>query len=478
MSQPIPQASPAPTAAAATAKAASAERPWARPGRFAVLALADLAALAAAGTLAYFAWARPLRGQPPEMYLRLAPLAFLFLAGYALAGLYPGAGLGPVETLRRQTLVTGSGFLTLAGISFAAKLPYLYSRVTFTLALALALGLVPAVRAFTLRRASRWRWWPEPVVLIGPAAWAAATSGRLAAGRSLGLRAATTLAPEPRQEALARASDAAARGIKIALVDPATAADRALRDALQARFHHVVAVGETDDLPVEGVQVRNLGGVLGLEYTNNLLLPGNRLAKRALDLALGGFALALAAPVVAVAVAAVKLASRGPAFFVQERVGLDGRTLQVRKIRTMHADAERRLEETLAADPELAREWQERVKLAHDPRLIPGVGPVLRRLSIDELPQLASVVSGAMSLVGPRPFPVYHLARFPEEFRLLRQRVRPGVTGLWQVTVRSGGTLAEQQALDSYYIRNGSLWLDLYVLGRTLGAVVTGRGAV
>ncbi len=115
----------------------------------------------------------------------------------------------------------------------------------------------------------------------------------------------------------------------------------------------------------------------------------------------------------------------------------------------MRRDADRRLEEHLAANPALREEWTERYKLRHDPRLIPGVGRLFRRFSIDELPQLWAVIAGDMSLVGPRPFPDYHLERFSPAFLELRQRVRPGITGLWQITVRSDGDLKDQEALDT-----------------------------
>jgi lipopolysaccharide/colanic/teichoic acid biosynthesis glycosyltransferase len=149
----------------------------------------------------------------------------------------------------------------------------------------------------------------------------------------------------------------------------------------------------------------------------------------------------------------------------------------VPKIRTMVPGADAQLEAATARDPELARQWRERMKLENDPRLVPGVGRFLRRWSLDELPQLWSVVRGEMSLVGPRPFPDYHLAQFPGTFLELRQRVRPGITGLWQVNVRSDGPLERQQVFDTYYIRNWSVWLDLYILARTIGAVLKGKGA-
>ena len=166
-----------------------------------------------------------------------------------------------------------------------------------------------------------------------------------------------------------------------------------------------------------------------------------------------------------------------PVFFYQSRMGRAGRPIKVAKIRTMRRDAEQRLEDCLNANPSLRDEWLRSHKLRDDPRLIPGVGRLFRRFSVDELPQLWSVMAGDMSLVGPRPFPDYHLAKFTPAFLELRQRVRPGITGLWQVTVRSNGGLEDQEAYDSYYIRNWSIWFDFYILARTVMAVATGRGA-
>ena len=256
------------------------------------------------------------------------------------------------------------------------------------------------------------------------------------------------------------------------------ALNRAFRiDQLQKQFRHVVVLLRNDGLPVEHVEVRNLGTTYGVEFSNELLRAENRLFKRLLDIMLGSIFLLLSAPLILTCGLLVQLMSRGPMFFVQEREGLNGDRIKIWKLRTMHADAERRLKEHLELDTELRREWETKCKLARDPRVVRGIGTFLRRFSIDELPQLWSVVRGTMSLVGPRPLPGYHLSLFPIEFIEFRRSVRPGITGLWQVTVRSNGGGDEHQQCDSYYIRNWSVWLDLYILAKTVVVVVRGSGA-
>jgi Undecaprenyl-phosphate galactose phosphotransferase WbaP len=412
----------------------------------------------------------------------------LFLAGYAQAGLYPGFGLGPVETLRRTSYVTAFGFLVLAAFSFALKLPPLYSRITFVLALMLSLVLVPVARAGVSTLARRTRWWREPVVIIGTGARAARAVLSLQRATHAGYRPAVVLAGMPGAASaelhgvpvvggLEGMAPLARDGVRVALLETGQPQDAAALDDVQQHFRRVILLREHDDLPMEGLHVRNLGSVAGIEYTNNLLVHQNRAIKRVLDLVLASVALIVFTPVILCAMILVRLLDGRPVFFHQERGGLEARRIAVPKIRTMRNDAEQQLTKHLAADPRINDEWKRRYKLRHDPRLIPGLGRMFRRFSIDELPQLWTVLIGDMSLVGPRPFPDYHVAQFSPAFRRLRQRVRPGITGLWQITVRSEGSLEEQEAYDSYYIRNWSIWLDVYILSRTLATVASGRGA-
>jgi Undecaprenyl-phosphate galactose phosphotransferase WbaP len=247
-----------------------------------------------------------------------------------------------------------------------------------------------------------------------------------------------------------------------------------LRRRLNAK--QMVMVGDSDGLPSLWLRTRSLGGLIGVELRRDGK-KWNRRCKRLVDLIVAAPASLLAAPVIALAAVAIKLADPGPAFYVQDRVGMDGRTFRVCKLRTMFTDAEQRLLFHLAADPQARAEWHQFFKLRRDPRILPVVGALLRRTSLDELPQLWHVLRGQMSLVGPRPFPAYHISSFDREFQAIRCSVPPGLSGLWQVAARSNGDLEVQRAQDLFYILNWSIWLDFYVLIETPVAVIAARGA-
>jgi len=205
--------------------------------------------------------------------------------------------------------------------------------------------------------------------------------------------------------------------------------------------------------------------------------PVGRLLKTLMDYGLAGIGLVLMAPLMLVIALAIRLISPGPVLYAQIRVGRHGKPFKLWKFRTMLLDADRRLQDHLAANPAARKEWERSFKLKDDPRILPGLGRLLRRSSLDELPQLFNILAGDMSLVGPRPFPRYHLERFSDEFQTLRSSVKPGLTGLWQVTVRSDGDLGTQERLDTAYVEKASLWLDLRILLRTPVALLTTRGA-
>ena len=456
----------------------------------ACLLASDCVAVVAASLAGVWLWSLVNPIVSLDHYFPLGALAALFVMVYVAFGLYAPAGIDPVEELRRVALATALVSLVLMAAVFLAKEVEGYSRGALLVSGALTSALVPLGRAVLRQWLATRAWWGAPVLILGAGPAAAAVAEGLRRRPQLGFRPVGCVcdpgdAPAPGGlpllGPLARAEEiGAAFGVRHAIVAMPEEGSRRVQEILEryaARFPQVTVVSGLLGAGSVWVSARDLGGVLGLEIRRNLLDPVNRTVKRACDLCLGLLFAAAALPVVAAAALWIKAKSPGPAFYRQMREGYQGRPIRIAKLRTMHPDADRILEGYLRASPEARREWERFCKLRDDPRVIPGAGRLLRRFSIDELPQLWSVVRGEMSLVGPRPFPAYHLDRFPPEFRALRRRVRPGLTGLWQVDARSDGDLALQQRLDTYYIRNWSIWLDIYILARTLGAVLRGRGA-
>ncbi len=458
---------------------------------WATLILVDLLALEAALLLGYLTRSF-LSGLfpthlPPEA-LKGPALALLFFpVGYALAGLYPGYGLAPVERLRRRvtlTLVMFLGFLAWERI-FAQQN---WSRGVLGFAFAYALVLTPLAEALAREALARLGLWGMPVLILGAARTGALVARVLKKDPVLGLRPLGFLDDDPAKQGreveglpvlgpLAEASRYASQVGMAILAMPGVGRERLMGILEGLPFGRVILVPDLLGFQSLWVSSRDLAGVLGLEVRRNLLSPHDRLFKRTMDYLLGVPLFLVSLPIIGALALWIKAVSPGPAFYAQEREGLGGRTIRVLKLRTMYPDAEKRLEAYLDQNPEARAEWERYFKLRHDPRVLPRVGHFLRRTSLDELPQFWNVLKGEMSLVGPRPFPHYHLEKFPAEFRDLRRKVLPGITGLWQVSVRGEGDLEVQRVLDATYIRNWSLWLDLYILARTVWMVLMRKGA-
>lgn len=404
-------------------------------------------------------------GSYQGMHAAVLFLPLLYLA----AGLTPGYGRAGVERLRLRVKVTLGFFATMLVFDHVAPGGQ-WSRGILLIAAGLALVLVPLGDALLRHLLMRRRVWGVPVVLLGPAAERARLAAVLHANPELGwvpvLEGEAPPAPPP-----------AAPGVNLALLATEGLGLSALAQAERLPFRKVVLASGTTDAQSLWVASRDLGGQLGLEMQRKLLLPWNRFIKRTLDLLLGAVLLLPAVLIGLPFVAAMQLLSPGPVFFTQQRRGRGGRPIGVIKLRSMHPDAEERLRAVLAASPEARAEWEASLKLRRDPRLVPVLGPLMRRLSVDELPQLLNVLKGEMSIVGPRALPDYHLAALSAAARELRGQVRPGMTGLWQVSGRSALPLAEAERFDGYYVRNWSIWLDVHILARTVPEVLRGRGA-
>ena len=243
---------------------------------------------------------------------------------------------------------------------------------------------------------------------------------------------------------------------------------------------HVKNISFVPDLigtPMSSVELSLLFSekILMLNLRNNLSRPYNRILKRIFDLTLticGGL---MISPILLGIAIAVAIDNRGRIIFAHRRVGAAGKKFPCYKFQTMVPDAEEKLKKYLAENPEARREWEESFKLTNDPR-VTKLGNFLRRTSLDELPQLWNVIRGEMSLVGPRPIVQAEIVRYGKNIREYYM-VLPGITGMWQVSGRSDTTYPERVAMDAWYVRNWSVWIDLMYLFKTVKAVFTGKGA-
>jgi Undecaprenyl-phosphate galactose phosphotransferase WbaP len=205
------------------------------------------------------------------------------------------------------------------------------------------------------------------------------------------------------------------------------------------------------------------------------MLPLPRITKRLMDIVLTLVGGMLLLPLLFYIAVAVKMSSRGPVLYANERIGRDGRRFRMWKFRSMFTNGDVLLEYYLDAHPEFREEWETTQKLKWDPR-ITRIGRFIRKTSLDELPQLWNVLRGDMSLVGPRPILLEEETKYGDYYALYTM-VAPGITGMWQVSGRSNTSYQERLDLVAYYVRNWSLWLDIYLLMRTVRIVLFGKGA-
>jgi Undecaprenyl-phosphate galactose phosphotransferase WbaP len=456
----------------------------------AALAASDFAVLTAAVVAGFALW-RLINPAIPPLQPEVLLLPLCCVGVFACTSQYPGIGLTAVEHLRRICRAISTVYLLFLFAMFLAKGSWANSRGALLLAWALSMALVSCGRCAAIHVMAHRPWWGVTVLVIGAGSTGRATVRNLKANRVLGYRPMALLDDDPRKRGLCDGvpvvgtlDDAAwvARDLGIGyaiLAIPGIPRDRLAWHLRRWRaiFPRILIVSESSGITTQWTEPRDLGGMIGFETHQKLLNPIARLVKRTIDLVAASCGLVAAAPLLGLCALWIRKTSPGNPFYVQQREGRDGTTLRILKLRTMFPHADDMLEAHLSRNPADREEWARFCKLKCDPRILPGIGHILRKTSLDELPQLWNVLKGEMSLVGPRPFPAYHNARFDPEFSRLRTQVRPGITGLWQVSARSDGDLDVQQSLDSYYIRNWSPWLDIYILARTIRAVLAPRGS-
>gem|GEM_PF-222040 len=432
--------------------------------------------------------------------MQLAQVMMVLPVAFLAVGMYPGYGRSVVDRLRRRmhTVMIMFAMLIvwdyLMGSQWMVKgqlVRAVPSRGVLLLTFLFVLVLSPLFSSVLGEVLVRLKLWGRPVVVLGAGRTGSLLIRLLNREPELGLVPVAVYDDDPEKwqtpvdgvpvlGPIARAKALPAyQRVPLALIAmPRQNKDWVAKLTNRLPYPRVIVIPDLAGIASLWARTRDLGGVVGLELRRKMIERHNWQLKRVMDFVLAVPILLAVLPVLGFFAAWIKIVSpQGPVFFRQERIGFGGKTLWIWKLRTMHPDAQERLKKTLAADPELQAQWAANCKLKDDPRILPGVGRFLRRSSIDELPQLLNVLTGEMSLVGPRPLPPYHLDKFSPRFRTLRRSVLPGVTGLWQVTDRADSDVELQELLDTYYIRNWSTWLDIHLIIKTIGAVVVGRGA-
>jgi Undecaprenyl-phosphate galactose phosphotransferase WbaP len=420
----------------------------------------------------------------------IVPFAVMWIGLRALLGLYPGYGWSPVEELRRQTYAVVATFAGTAIIGFAFHVGDLISRLLLILSLLGLLVLAPLVRYFAKWQTLKLGLWGKPVVVVGPRKAGAQVVRLLAKEWHLGYRpvavydgsvasAGGLLEGVPYDEAL---TDATFSNWNQAADTAIFAMPHAPREHLAKhvawasdKFRHVMIIPDLSGVTNSGVVARDLAGTFAVEIKYNLLDPWALRTKRALDFGVTVVGGALIILLVFALSFLVWLESGRPIFYRDWRTGQDGKQFSCVKFRTMVPDAEALLQRMLEEDPSLAGEYSKYHKLRDDPR-VTRVGRFLRKTSLDELPQLWNVLRGEMSLVGPRPY----LPRESGDVGVAQieiLRVPPGITGPWQVAGRNHTSFQARVQMDSNYVRDWSVWLDILLLARTVKCVVLNRGA-
>jgi len=425
----------------------------------------------------------------PQLITRLYLLAPWSLA-LAEARLYTRRTLFWDET-RRVVYACTLAALVAVALSFAEKRATTTSRLVIGGVWLASLVVVPAVRLRVKRLLAAVGLWRKRVLVVGAGETGSQVVQRIRQNPDLGYEPVAFVDDDPAKIGRPQLG-LPVRGPLASI--PQAIADLEVEEVVVAipelpreRLFHLIAmcegrvqsirlVPDLFGLASVGVEAEDLDGVLLLHMRWNLAKPWNLFVKRVFDLAAASAVAVLLAPLLAIAVIAICLDSPGPVFFVQERIGPGRRRFRCVKFRTMYADNEARLKSHLAVDDGARTEWEQFAKLKSlDPR-VTRVGRLLRRSSLDEMPQLINVMRREMSLVGPRPYLPAEAERMGDLAETIL-KAPPGMTGLWQVSGRSNLTFEQRIRLDEYYVRNWSLWMDVVVLLKTVGAVLRRDGA-
>lgn len=424
------------------------------------------------------------------------------IAIYFVADLYPGIMISPPEEARRMAICNAGSFAVICCVvalqdrvdffDFAHLFVRDSSRrgVIFSFMLATPVTIIGMMITRDVGRHffGHFDWWGVPAVIYATGDSGKLVVNRLQKRKYLGYKPVVIINSATSKPWCA--SNVASYFDDVPIFAPTVAIEKAIRrlnikvaiicdydgdiEEIMNSYRYTIFVSKDARLSTS-MQVRDLGGILGFSITHNLTWKSNLFIKRLVDIFLIIVSLPITVPVMAIIAMLVKLTSKGNVFYAHKRSGRNGKPLYCLKFRSMYSNSAEMLKEILATDPERRAQWEAERKFIDDPRITP-FGRILRKTSLDELPQLFNILKGEMSFVGPRPVTEEELLMYGKAAKFVFS-VTPGLSGMWQISGRSDTGYEERINLDSYYIQNWSIWLDLWIIIKTVGVVLNTKGA-
>jgi Undecaprenyl-phosphate galactose phosphotransferase WbaP len=413
-----------------------------------------------------------------DLYFSLIPFSLCFPLAFYFSGLYK-FGIPIPEEVRKLTVSSSLVFLVLGLFIFIYQSGNAISRAAYIIAWLLMLVFLPLFRALMRELFCRTTWWGESVVVFGKGNLLSEISKTIQENPNLGYKVFECIDLDKNldyKQHLIELKKNKINHLILALSDANRNYFLEKLDYVSDYFGKITIVSNLSGISSLWSESKDFSGTLGFEIKQNLLSSQALFLKRILDLLIIIMSSLPLIVLFLLITLLVKLTSKGNVFYGHLRVGSSFKPLKAWKFRSMVENADQVLEAHFANNPELRKEWQETQKLQRDPRVTP-IGQFLRQSSLDELPQVWNVLKGEMSLVGPRPITQDELGKYQDSAKLYA-KVLPGLTGLWQVSGRSNTTYEQRIALDNYYVRNWSVWLDIYILARTFWVLIFRKGAV
>jgi len=410
-------------------------------------------------------------------------ITYLFLR----RGLYPPIGMHYADELRHIVTTTSMAFLIIIGVTFVSKTSVTYSRLVLIFTWLLCLPLIPFSRYIVRRLLIRLGLWGEIVAIVGDLHKTQILADYFKTRLQYGFLPVALFCDHTSSgDTIASWPILPIGNIKVyahkflvktvlIIVEDLNNLDSVVKN-YNDTFQWIILIKDKyENYGLTFLKPLDFHDVLGLQVRNYLLSRSTQTLKRVVDITLSFLVLLILTPFLLLIAIIIKWESNGDAFYRQHRLGKDGQVFNLLKFRTMHQNAEEIFKKEVTSNPDKMKEWDSHQKLRNDPR-ITRTGRFLRRFSLDEIPQLWNVLKGEMSLVGPRPIMVNQRKMYGETIKE-SSRVRPGITGLWQVSGRNHTTFARRAKLDLEYIQRWSIWLDIYIMLKTIKVVIWQHGA-